>query len=138
MKIIVALSSLLLLAACSRQSQKPECTASDIFNTWCQEHFETNAPTCDTTTLLDGTLYFDVYGLTSSNLQDLLLLDLSSASPLPAKVTFWKSPTLLSLKVSIDNMSQNIIPSSEEIERDRQNKFLRQINTREQESRTKN
>ena len=132
MRIMTTLLVLPFLAACARQPEVPERTALDTFRAWSQSQFafSTNAPQCESTTLSDGTVQLDVFGLTSSNLQHSLVLALTSTSPVPSKVTFWKSQhswSLRSVFSQIEEVGQAPTFDKDAWEKERRAKLIREV-----------
>ena len=124
---VIAPLMLILLAACTRQPAKPQSTALDTFSAWSlgQFGFITNGPQCEMTTVPPATVELDVYGLTSTNLQESLLRALSATSPVPSKVTFWTSRPSFSLFALLDNGVPKL--TKEQIEEEKRNKLIRTV-----------
>ena len=124
------LSTLLVLTACARQAQKPESALWNAFKAWSHGQFGTNGPTCETTTLSDGTVYLEVYGLTASNLQESLIIALSSTSPVPSKVTFWTSEPSWAVHAGTTHAvetGQAPSLSDDQMAQERQTKLIREV-----------
>lgn len=77
------------------------------------------------TTLPHNAVELDVYGLTASNLQDSLLRALSATSPVPSKVTFWKSRPSFSLCALLDSGVPKL--TEEQIEQEKREKLIRTV-----------
>lgn len=121
------MSLLLVVAACTRQQKKSQSTALDTFSTWSLEQFGciTNGPQCEMTMVPPATVELDVYGLTSTNLQVSLLRALSATSPVPSKVTFWKSRPSFALFALLDSGVPKL--TEEQIEQEKREKLIRTV-----------